>query len=267
MATPEPILDLSSDRSATATDRAVIQLWQTIGAAKVVNQIVASLGSQSLHALERVRDEKLYLAAGFETFREFLDKHPESPMSYDQFNRRTKLLEIEGDFIFDLLSSLNVPWKDRKLLAGQIEVEGNEIRIGEARTRLDDEAAIINLIASQQLKLQEQQRTNERLSKKLKKGEEDFEKLKRRAIIANPDGTETGQALLTAAGALAKLREALAAATDEEKQALREEVFELLRVNQLECSVALGVIKREELTAAGPQSDDEITGDEAVEML
>lgn len=247
MATPAEILNVNDRESADYKERQTVRLWQMIGASKLANQLAVALSAQRLRAFEQIRDEKLYLAAGYETFKDFLDQHPESDLSYDQFNRRIKLLETEGDVVFDLLSSLNVSLKDRKLLAGQIEVEGNEIRVGDTRVRKDDEAGILNLITTQHAKMLEQQRTIER-------GRKDVEKLKRRAddaekraVHANPTGTPSGQALLTAAGALAQLREALEAAPDEEKQALREHVFELLRMNQLECSVALGVVKREEV--------------------
>ncbi len=174
------VVDLNTERDAIAhRERQKVRLWQIVGATKLANRLVESLGAQAVHAIEQVRDQKLYIPAGYETIRDFLDRDPESPMSYDQFNRRTKLLESEGDVIFDLLNSLNVPLKDRKMLAGQIEIDGNEIRIGDTCVRKDDEAAILNLITTQHAKLLEQQRTNDRLTKKIKKGEEDFEKLKR----------------------------------------------------------------------------------------
>jgi hypothetical protein len=238
-------------------DHALIQLWQMIGAHKAVSQIAASLGAQSIRALEMVRDTKYYLAADFDTFDKFLDQHPDSPMSYEAFRRRSNLLNNEGDIAFDLLNSLNVPLSQRKLLAGQIEVTENQIKIGDDTVRLDDGPRIVELISKLHKKDQEQQRTIER-------GKKDVEKLKRRAdeaekraIIANPDGTETGQAYLTAAGALARLREILEGASDEEKQVMREPIFNLLSTNHLELSVALGVIKREEVPSNGQISVDD----------
>ncbi len=254
---------------AAHNDNALIQLWQIIGAHKAVSQIAASLGAQSIRGLELIRDRKYYLAAKHETFDSFLDHHPDSPMSYEAFRRRAHLLNNEGDIAFDLLNSLNVPLSQRKLLAGQIEVTENEIKIGEDTVRLDDTARIVELVSTLHKKTQEQQRTNERLSKKLAKGEEDFEKLKRRAIVANPDGTETGQALLTVAGALKNLREKLEDAADEEKQALREQIFELMRTSQLELSVALGVVTADQVSGRNGQPDEslEISDDEAAALL
>lgn len=233
------------------------RLWQIIGATKFANRLATSLSAQAIHGAEIIRDDKLCEAEGYDNFRDFLDHHPESPMTYHQFDQRKKLLESEGDLLFDLLSSLDVPMKARTLLAGQIEVDGNELRVGDARVRRDDEAGILNLITIQYAKIQEQQRT-------IKRGEKDVEKHKRlaieaeeRAVVANPTGTVTGQALLTASGALSQLREALTEASDDEKQAMREPVFELLRVNQLECSAALGLIDKSEAQQARAQGADE----------
>ena len=154
-------------------EQATIDLWKTIGAIQLANSIAANLSAQTIHALENVRDKKLYLAAGFSTFDEFLTKHPASPMSHDTFRRRVNLLESEGDLTFDLLTSLKVPVSARKLLAGQITVQGDEIQIGDSKCCLSDQAGIIVLINSLHHKAQEQSRTIER-------GKKDFEKKKRR---------------------------------------------------------------------------------------
>lgn len=250
---------------AANKDNASIRLWQTMGAHKLANQIVASLGAQSVRALEMVRDEKLYLAAGHDTFDGFLDRHPESPMSYEAFRRRANILNNEGDIAFDLLNSLNVPLSQRKLLAGQIEVTENEIKIGDDVVRLDDGPRIVELISKLHKKDQEQQRTIERKDKKLAQGEKDFAALKRRAIIANPDGTETGQAVLTLAGAFKLLEDKLEAAPDEEKAALRDPIFQLLSSKQLDLSVALGIVKRDEIP--GSNGHEETGDDEDAQML
>lgn len=237
-------------------ERDLSHLWQIIGASKATSNIARSLGAQSVRAMQVVRDKKLFQAAGHTKFDSFLDKHPESPMSHDAFLRREKLLEAEGDIAFDLLNSLNVPLSQRKMLAGQVEVEGNTIKIGEIECELNDETRIIEVISNLHSKNLELQRTNERKDKKLAQGEKDFENLKRRAISINPDGTETGQALLTAAGAMTRLKEILAAASDDEKKALSESVFDFLRTAQLECSVALGVLSKDELPASDDENED-----------
>lgn len=252
---------------------AIIKLWQTMGAHKLANQIVASLGAQSIRALEMVRDEKLFLVTGHTTIEDFLDHHPESPMSYEAFRRRANLLNSEGEIAFDLLNSLKVPLSQRKLLAGQIEVADDVIKIGEDVVRLDDGARIVELISKLHSKDLEQQRTIKRHEAKLKKGEADFERLKRQAIVSNPDGTETGQALLTAAGALKNLRDKLEEATPEEKHALSEQIFALMSHSQLELSAALGVSSKSPVKATGNGDGGEdndplaVSESEAAEIL
>jgi hypothetical protein len=258
----EPLPDGEEARKRRTT----IELWQTIGAIKLADKLATSLSSQILRALEQVRDEKKYLAEGYETFDSFLNHHPDSPMSHDAFRRRVNVLKGEGDEAFDLLNALKVPLEQRKLLAGQIEVTDDAVKIAGIETRLDDGPRIIELISKLYSKNLELQRTHER-------GKKDNEKWKRKALEAeknaisiNPDGTETGQALLTAAGALQKLRDSLAKDSDEAKQAFREPIFELLRNNQLECSIVLGVISKSDV--AKRKSDDlDISDDEAQDLL
>lgn len=254
-----------SQLEAQHQERQSIQLWQIVGASKLANQIASSLGSQNLRALETVRDEELYKAAKFETFDKFLDQHPESPMSYEQFRRRANLLKNEGDVAYDLLNSLHVPLSQRKLLAGQIEVTDTAIKIGDDVVRLDDGPRIVELISKLHKKDQEQQRTIERGKKDVEKLKRKADEAEKRAITANPDGTETGQAILTAAGSLARLRETLEAAPDEEKLAVKEAIFTLLSNSQLELSLALGIVSKDEVSAAKGNQDD--VDDEAAALM
>lgn len=249
----------SSDEllSAVHRERLAIQLWQTVGAAKLANQIVSSLGSQSLHALERVRDEKLYLATGFETFAEFLDKHPDSPMGHDTFRRRINLLNSEGEIAFDLLNSLNLPLSHRKLLAGQIQVTENEIKIGDDSVSLDDRPRITELISKLHAKSQEQQRTIERGRKDNEKWKRKATEAEQRAVIANPDSTETGQVLLTAVGALERLLDQYSELPAEHKAVYEEPIFEMLRMKQLQFSAARTGEKPPDLEEDNAGVDDE----------
>lgn len=225
-----------------------------LGALGFSERLANTLSAQNLHALDHMKREKLYLEGGYQTFDDFLDHDPFSPMKADTFRRRWNLLQGEGDETFNLLNSLKVPMEARKLLAGQVEVKDNIITIGGVGTRLDDNTRIVELISLLHKKTVEQNRTIERGKKDVEKLKRRTDEAERRAINVNPDGTETGQALLTAAGALSRLREILTEAPDEEKQALREPIFELLRSNQLELSVALGIATKAEIKAAAMAS-------------
>jgi len=267
MATPQAeIIDLNAERDAAEyTDRQLAELYETVGATKVIDQMANALVAQRVRGCQHIRDRKLWAAAKSESFRDFMDNHPRSPMSYDRFNRAERLLESEGEVMFDLLNSLNIPQSARKLLKGEIEIDGNELRVGDQRVRTDDQAAILNLITTQHARLVQQEKSIQQKDKKLKKGEEDFEKLKREVRVANPTGTPTGQALLTAAGALTQLCEALDSAPPEEKHALKDQIFDLMRAKQLDLSVALGDLSKDEAKLAGAL-DDLISDDEAATL-
>jgi len=258
--------NLNTDIQAITQKQQSQHLWQTIGAAKLATRLSTALQSQSIRAIGGIRDNREFVVEGFEHFKDFMDQHPESPMSYDQFNRREKLLNTEGDLVFDLLSSLDVSLKTRTLLAGHIEIEGNEIRVGEERVQRDNEAAILNLITTQYAKLQQQEKKLKAQKDKLKKGEEDFAKLKRKAVIANPTGTPTGQALLTAAGALSQLCEALESASPEEKEALKTQIDELMRAKLADIHVALGNLSKDEAKQIAATADDLISDHEADDL-
>jgi hypothetical protein len=218
------------------------ELWQIVGGTKLANRIASALSAQTIHAIERIKVERLYAAAGHDTFEDFLDHDPQSPMRYDTYRRRARLLEDEGDVVFDLLNSLAIPFEPRKLLASEIKVDGNQITIGDTSARLDDNVRIVELITTLHKKNQEQARTIDRGKKDVDKHKRRADEAEKRVININPEGTDSGKALLTAAGALSLLRETLAEASDEERAALREPVLELLRNNHLDLSAALGVI-------------------------
>lgn len=233
------------------------QVLRMLGALGFSERLTTALSAQTLRALDHIKREKLYISLGYQTFDDFLDHDPHSSMKSEAFRRRWNLLQGEGDDTFNLLNALKVPLETRKLLAGEIEVTEDGIKIGGVETKLNDNERIVELISKLHGKTLEQQRTIQRKDKKLAQGEKDFEALKRRAIVANPEGTETGQAYLTAAGALSRLREILEAASDEEKRVMREPILNLLSTNQLEMSVALGVLKREEVPSNGQISIDD----------
>lgn len=264
MATPETAV-IPSDNNNQLRESRAINLWQMVGATKLANQLSAALTSQSLQALQRIRDEKLWDAAGAESFRDFLDHHSGSPMTYDQFNRREKLMESEGPEAFDLLNSVNAPYSVRKMLKGKIEIDGNDIRIDDERVRKDDPEAILNLLVKAHAKLAEKERTIERGKKDVDRLKRKADEAEKRAVVANPTGTPTGQALLTAAGALTQLCEALESAPAEEKTALKDQIFDLMRAKQLDLSVALGDLSKEEVQQA-VSADQDISDEDLADL-
>ena len=250
MATAEALIkqDLDEAEMELQQRRSRRRLWQTIGASKLADRLSSALASQTIRALGQIRDNKEYLSEGFQTFEDFLDQDPESPMTYDQFNRREKLLDSEGDLAFDLLSSLDVPLKTRKLLAGQIEVNGNDLRIGDAHVSLDNETAILNLITTQHAKLLEQQRTIDRGRKDIETQKRRVVEAEKRASVAGGVATSEGsQRVMFMAGACAECLAWFENISEEEQAAHEEQIAEILRVHQLKFSVARGRVKQDEI--------------------
>jgi hypothetical protein len=233
-------------------ERTSIRLWKTLGAVQAVSQLAAGLGAQTIHALERVRDERLYLAAGFTTFDEFLSKHPESPMSHDTFRRRVNLLESEGDITFDLLNSLNVSVSARLLLAGNISLDGDHIVINEqkgdiissTRIPLSDRDLVVKTIVGLKKKADEQSRTIER-------GKKDFEKKKRRiseleeqlekGLTVSEDAAPHARALVSVLGNFQILADECKAMTnDQERTRFAPIAFQRLAEAEKQLEEALG---------------------------
>ena len=90
--------------------------FQLLGAAKAAILISRSVSAEAIRTIQAIRDNEYYLDYGSKTFDEFLDKHPESPMSYYQFHQREQLLTKEGDLTFQLLNTLRIPAAKRKML-------------------------------------------------------------------------------------------------------------------------------------------------------
>ncbi len=230
-------LDHEAERLVNAsTHAAEREFFRFLGAVGFSEKLTSALAAQNLHALDHVKREKLYLAGGYQTFDDFLDHDPNSPMKAETFRRRWNLLTSEGDDTFNFLNAMKVPFETRKLLAGQVEVKDNEISVGGVGTRLDDGPRIVELISTLHKKTVEQQRTIERKDKKIKQGEKDFEKLKRQR--ATSDTSPLGQAMLMLAGAFTNLIQACDEASNEEREAIKVSLYSLiaeqnLRVNDV----------------------------------
>lgn len=113
-------------------DRALMMF----GAVGAINHIAKSLSAQTIRGLQKMREEKIFEAFGFTRFDDFLDGYENSPMSYRQFYDREKLLEKEGDELFDVLNDLRMSHRARKLLgSGNVALEGNTVIV---KTMNDD---------------------------------------------------------------------------------------------------------------------------------
>lgn len=97
-----------------------------LGGASIANRIAASLGAESMRAMIRFQEDKLYEPMGYSTFVEFLSESEYAPMTKSQFYERKAILEKEGDVLFDLLTEMGVSIRNRKLLGkGNVQIDGD----------------------------------------------------------------------------------------------------------------------------------------------
>lgn len=247
-------------------DQMKARLWQIVGAIKLGNRLAESLSAQAIHALEQVRDEKLYLADNCSTFDEFLSK-PDSPMSHDTFRRRVNQLKDEGDVKFDLFNSLNVSPGVRKLLAGNVRIDGHHIVINEesgdavssTRISLNDPEAIATAISELKKKADEQKRTIERGKKDNEKWKRKFDEARdqlAKGLSVSEDAAPHARALVSILGNYQILADECKALTnEEERKRFAPIVFQRLAEASKQVEVALGF----EAPESGLDlSDDEI---------
>ena len=172
-----------------------------LGAVGAIGQLAQTLSAQTIRALQTIRDDKDFEALGFKRFDDFLDESDVSPMSYRQFNDREQLLKKEGDQLFDLMNSLKLSHRQRRLLgAGHIQIDDkkgtvtivtgedleeeveeieltDKTRLLQTLSALADQAAMLNIKASKQ-------------KQQIERGENQVEELKKKLDeVKNRPGT------------------------------------------------------------------------------
>jgi hypothetical protein len=268
-----PVVDqriaAAANQSATA---AAIQL----GAIGGIKRLADRLNAEIIKALSQIRDHKTYThftdgdGKPFGRFDDFCDFCEHSPMPYNKFYEQERLLEAEGEQVFNLLGQTNLPtYLRKKLPPGAIRVDADAIVIAdetgeETRIARDDLDALTQT-------LKELARANSEKEKLIAQGRKQLEQLQVRAQSAEGAkydleakieklqvGMEAGYALpkelppLEAGlgqvlGAFAKLRETLKAASPAQRDA-----FASLYVSQVDlandrCLCELGLITPEDL--------------------
>lgn len=216
--------EIASHRAAEAgaTDQAA-QFWQMIGGIRLADHLGRSLESQALRTLEAIKEQKLFTVLGYTRFDDFLNNDPHSPMKYRTFDRRIGLLHIEGEETFDVLSSLNISSSTRKLLiAGTVQVEGDDVVIGADRIPVTNRKAVVEALKGLVAKNQQQARTIER-------GKKDVVKWKRKAGEAQANGhgddSPYDQSLNNGISWLARLANEAETLPDDQREAARENVL------------------------------------------
>lgn len=124
---------------------------------RLAQSISATLSSQSLRALEKFQEQGLHQSLGYDRFDDFLNESDYSPMSKHQFYERKKILNTEGDEVFDLLNAFGIPLSKRKLLGqGHIQIDGDTVIVvtgefGEEQTEeieITDRARLLETLSA-----------------------------------------------------------------------------------------------------------------------
>jgi hypothetical protein len=231
----DKVKDLKADEAAlivrevsTASEQnAATGAAMLLGAAGALDATARLTASQSVRAVQRFRDTKGHEALGFSNFKEFLNKSPHSPMSYDQFNDREKLLEREGDIVFNLLSTMRVPAHARKhLQSGAVQIEGDNVIIAGERISSDDKPRILEVIKTLADKTVEQ-------AAKIEKGKADNLKWKKEAKQAKgsarrADTPTHDQTLMDVVLSMSSYAAEVAKLSDAESAAIRDEAMDLI---------------------------------------
>lgn len=158
-----------------------LQSGEFVGAANAVQRIAESLNAQAIQAWETFQKDEMYKGYGCSTFVEFLERHPKLGLTKTRFYERKQLLANEGAETFDLLNTLQVPFKIRKqLTAGSVQIEGNQLTINDRTFPLDDVKKVKQAIAD----LAEQM---ERIENRSAKTEKELEKTKQKLADAKED--------------------------------------------------------------------------------
>jgi hypothetical protein len=109
------------------------------------------LDSRAIRALDAFRVEKLHEPLGYRHFDDFLSRSEHAPVSKSQFYDLRKVLQNEGDKLFDLLNSMGVPASRRRHLGpGWLTLEGStvvaQIDGEEARIPVNERTQIVEAV-------------------------------------------------------------------------------------------------------------------------
>lgn len=214
-----------------------------MGGVRAISNLATELDSQAIRKLQLIRDRHLHLRVKdedgnlFKRFDDFLDKWRGSPMSYDTFNSREKLLMTEGDEVFNLLNTVRLPMLKRRYLGkGSLCVEGDDAVVTlkdekgtteEQRIPLIDRKLLLNVLSRVADQNNERGRTVER-------GRKEVEVLKRKLDerptkdAEDEDLTPYNKLRLKAQSALARLAMHVRTLPKAERLALREGIFAVL---------------------------------------
>lgn len=185
------------------------------GALAAVTSIARSLSSKMIEGLMEVEEKKYYLAWGYERFADYLNSEEVPDLSKSKYYELKDLLLSEGPQVFDVFSGKKLlPIKTRKLLAGagvKIELDGNDLVIGDQRVAVSDKSAVKELVETMHDVLRDRDlregKKDKRiadLTSRLDQGQADFDELQR-SLDALKLGDPFDGALMKALDGMVKL--------------------------------------------------------------
>lgn len=244
-----------------------------LGGVRVLGNYASIMSSDAFKALIRFGDEKLYLAFGYNTFAEFLNECPQSPMTKTQFYARKSLFDSEGERMFDLFGDLGLSIRKRKLLGkGNVEIDGETAIIhnvdGEDvtieltdRTRLlETLTALADGNAEKNIKIDRQKATIDSQKATIQNAHDDLDKVKASKIAATASNPHM-IARVELGIAFRKLAEAAEQISGIEKEQFRDAVFEDIAAWRFDLAAAYATATP---TQKGPV---ELKGDDFDEQL
>lgn len=218
-------------------------LW--LGRAQAVDRISVALSSQVIRFLEMFEKTKAYRALGYNNFVAFLNNSGLHEVTKNRYYDRIKLLNKEGDPVFDALTIAGVPITVRGYLEpGDVTIEGESIVVkgdddsSDIVIHKDDHQSIVTALRNQA----QIRRTAAKELAKVKdeladvKARHDAEKRElydendrlRASRSAEVGGDTHSMALAAVIGAFKNLRDEVAGLSEIDRGARKDSVLEIL---------------------------------------
>jgi hypothetical protein len=201
-----------------------------IGAVGAVNHIAATLSAQTMRGLQTIRDEKIFESFGYTRFDDFLNESEFSPMSYRQFIDREKLLENEGEKLFDVLNMSGMSHKQRRLLgSGYVQVDeakgtvlivtGEDMEEDVEEIELSDRNRLLQTLSALADQAAVLNQKNSKQKQQIERGEQQVEDLKKKLDEAKdkPGSVSIFDMWLNACRSIDAMTEMVKKASDVEK--------------------------------------------------
>jgi hypothetical protein len=213
------------------------ELYFLLGGLDALNTVASNMNAAVIINLQRIRDEQLYLAAGYTRFDAFMDEHPKATMSYKRFNYVEGVFKNLGHQIFDLLNGSGLSMRQQKLLGkGNVEIvddkvivhnddQTTEIEINNRRQWLESLRALADANAEKSIKLERQQTKLDKHAEQLAEAADLVQRAKA-ACMADLAADAHMTARVELGLSFGKFTDIVSTLTNAEKEQYRDDVLE-----------------------------------------